>query len=97
MGQQARRALAERKYGKTANHVQKATQEYESRKVAREEKRKQWEEKQNASVHVSWQLKKKDREEKDRIIREMMKSNNSAGKDVGAIAAVGMGKKIVFD
>ncbi|KAK6539044.1 hypothetical protein TWF694_010590 [Orbilia ellipsospora] len=86
MGQQARRALAEKKYGTSANHVKKAKEEKEAKLKAKEERKKAWADKQNKPVHVSWQLKKKEKDEKDQIVRNMM-----AGKTAGA------GKKIVFD
>ncbi|KAK6351260.1 hypothetical protein TWF718_004427 [Orbilia javanica] len=86
MGQQARRALAEKMYGTGANHIKKAKEEKEAKVKLKEEKRKAWEEKQTKAVHVSWQLKKKEKDEKDRIVKDMM-----AGKGAGA------GKKIVFD
>ncbi|RVD88624.1 uncharacterized protein DFL_002802 [Arthrobotrys flagrans] len=84
MGQQARRALAEKMYGTGANHVKKAKEEKEAKAKAKEERKKAWEEKQTKPVHTSWQLKKKEKDEKDRIVKDMM-----AGK--------GAGKKIVFD
>ncbi|KAK6536649.1 hypothetical protein TWF281_000873 [Arthrobotrys megalospora] len=86
MGQAARRALAEKMYGSGANHVKKAKEEKEAKIKAKEEKQKAWEEKQNKAVHVSWQLKKKAKDEKDKIVKDMM-----AGKGGG------VGKKIVFD
>ncbi|KAF3277312.1 hypothetical protein TWF970_005239 [Orbilia oligospora] len=86
MGQQARRALAEKMYGTGANHVKKAKEEKEAKVKAKEDRKKAWEEKQTKAVHVSWQLKKKEKDEKDRIVKDMM-----AGKGAGA------GKKIVFD
>ncbi|KAK6521015.1 hypothetical protein TWF506_001250 [Arthrobotrys conoides] len=86
MGQQARRALAEKMYGTGANHVKKAKEEKEAKVKAKEDRKKAWEEKQTKAVHVSWQLKKKEKDEKDKIVKDMM-----AGKGAGA------GKKIVFD
>ncbi|KAF3903974.1 hypothetical protein AA313_de0200412 [Arthrobotrys entomopaga] len=86
MGQQARRALAEKKFGTSANHIKKAKEEKEAKLKAKEERKKAWADKQNKPVHVSWQLKKKEKDEKDQIVRNMM-----AGKTTGA------GKKIVFD
>ncbi|KAK6503178.1 hypothetical protein TWF481_008209 [Arthrobotrys musiformis] len=86
MGQQARRALAEKMYGTGANHVKKAKEEKEAKIKAKEDRRKAWEEKKTKAVHVSWQIKQKDKDEKTKIMKEMM-----AGKTAGA------GKKIVFD
>ncbi|KAK6361509.1 hypothetical protein TWF730_005232 [Orbilia blumenaviensis] len=86
MGQQARRALAEKKYGTGANHVKKAKEEKEAKVKAKEERQRAWEEKQTKAVHVSWELKKKQKDEKDKIVKDLM-----AGKG-GAV-----GKKIVFD
>ncbi|KAF3917828.1 hypothetical protein ABW20_dc0105134 [Dactylellina cionopaga] len=87
MGQQARRALAERKFGESANHVKKEKEEKEAKVREKVERKKAWEEQQNKPVHMSWQLKKKDKDEKDKIMKDMMAGN----------AGSGMGKKIVFD
>ncbi|EWC46881.1 hypothetical protein DRE_03893 [Drechslerella stenobrocha 248] len=86
MGQQARRALAEKKYGTSANHITKARSEKEAKANVKLQKRRAWEEKQNKSDHVSWELKRRDKEAKDRIVRNAM-----------AGTAPAMGKKIVFD
>lgn len=86
MGQQARRALAEKKFGTGANHIKKEKEAKEAKQKQKEEKRRAWEQKQSQPAHVSWQLKKKEKEEKDRIVKTMMSGNG-----------VGMGKKIVFD
>ncbi|KAF3936953.1 hypothetical protein ABW19_dt0207910 [Dactylella cylindrospora] len=86
MGQQARRALAEKKYGAGANHIKKAREDKEAKVKLKEEKRKAWEEKQAKGVHVSWQLKQKEKEEKSKIMKEMMTG-----------ATKPLGKKIVFD
>ncbi|KAK6354977.1 hypothetical protein TWF696_004104 [Orbilia brochopaga] len=87
MGQQARRALAEKKYGTSANHVKKAREEKEAKAQLKEQKRRAWQERQTKPAHVSWELKRRDKEAKEKIMKDLM-----AGKASGAV-----GKKIVFD
>ncbi|KAJ6261200.1 hypothetical protein Dda_3868 [Drechslerella dactyloides] len=88
MGQQARRALAEKKFGTSANHIKKEREEKEAKARLKEQRRQAWEEQQAKPAHISWELKRRDKEAKERIVRDMM-----AGKTAGA----GVGKKIVFD
>ncbi|KAF8537283.1 Bud-site selection protein [Trichophaea hybrida] len=86
MGQQARRALWERKFGKRANHVQKEEQEEREkreRKEAKASKRAAAGEKtQEGPLHPSWEAARKAKEKQAQVAAALMKPQ---------------GKKITFD
>ena len=77
MGQQARRALWEKKYGQNAAHLKQEAQRKE-RKVVKEKK---MEGQTEGKLHPSWEAARKAREGKMVVVQEVLKSG-SGGKKV---------------
>jgi len=86
MGQQARRALWEKKYGQNAAHLKQEAQRKEKtqrrEKKAGEEKKKEGQ--TEGKLHPSWEAARKVREGKMVVVQEVFKGG-------------GGGKKVVFD
>jgi len=90
MGQQARRALWEKKYGQNAAHLKQEAQRKEKaqrreRKAGKEEKKEKKEGQTEGTLHPSWEAARKAREGKMVVVQEVLKSGG------------GGGKKVVFD
>ncbi|PUU72707.1 BUD22-domain-containing protein, partial [Tuber borchii] len=77
MGQQARRALWEKKYGQNAAHLKQEAQRKE-RKVEKEKKK---EGQTEGKLHPSWEAARKAREGKMVVVQEVLKSG-SGGKKI---------------
>jgi len=77
MGQQARRALWEKKYGQNAAHLKQEAQRKE-RKVGKEKKK---EGQTEGKLHPSWEAARKAREGKMVVVQEVLKSG-SVGKKI---------------
>lgn len=95
MGQQARRALAERKFGKEAKHIQAEELAREEKKRQKEKKQKAWTERQEKPVHPSWEAKRSAKDERAQVVKDMLKKTSDKAGKSGPV--VSLGKKIVFD
>jgi len=79
MGQQARRALWEKKFGKRANHVQKEEQEAREKRERKEAKAAKkasavaGEKAQEGPLHPSWEAARKAKEKQAQVAAAMMK------------------------
>lgn len=93
MGQQARRALAEKKFGKEAKHVKAEEEIRLEKQKLKEKKQLAWKQREEKPVHPSWEAKKSAKDQRDQVVKDLLKKSSGTK---GA-AAVGLGKKIVFD